>query len=269
MPTVSQLSALLGQNSTHHCEIKRLASFEKWQGDHPVFPIKLAKEGFVYHGQGDEVECHFCHFTKRDWRHGENPKEAHRSACPSCPLYSSSSSSSSNNNPLQGPSNVPIPEVTVRNAGLQLAESAPPRPHDADQRPTSDEDDSIDLHQQHVQQEMGVNFRPGLPREGVADSQYPDYGSLGKRLTSYNWDGFPVARVCPLRLSGLGFFSAGVGDLVICYHCGLMLQDWQAPDDPATAHARHRPACRHLQGVTGSRFVIMTQRELAVVGHAH
>ena len=61
---------------------------------------------------------------------------------------------------------------------------------------------------------------------------------------------------------------SGYADLVICFHCGLMLHDWLPGDDPAIAHARLQPSCQHLILAFGDDFISFVQNEVTSLGHA-
>lgn len=70
-----------------HCEPKRLASFAQWNPECPVSPIKLANEGFIFKGVGDEVSCTFCQLTTSASTIGTNiVREFHARHSPNCPI---------------------------------------------------------------------------------------------------------------------------------------------------------------------------------------
>lgn len=73
-------------NPAEHCESRRLATFSGWPHNHPCFAIRLAKNGFVYRGHGDLVECWFCGFSKKDWGKDESPEHVHLAESPNCPM---------------------------------------------------------------------------------------------------------------------------------------------------------------------------------------
>ena len=157
----------LSLRNADHCEAKRFASFKQWPEDHHLFPLKLAKEGFLHTGEADELRCSFCRFTRRGWKPGEKPEELHRISCPSCPIFDDNAD---RHHPLSAPPNVPIPVTSFRNRGLALADPArtylqsvgftgPQQPSDDDE-----DNDVIDLHDQRILQSTRVVMRSARRR---------------------------------------------------------------------------------------------------------
>ena len=64
----------------------RLQTFLNWPYNAPVRPIELARCGFVFGGNGDEVMCSFCGIKMSNWRLGENVTDKHRKHNPCCPF---------------------------------------------------------------------------------------------------------------------------------------------------------------------------------------
>lgn len=73
-------------NEQMNYEFCRLLSFNSWPSDSPVFPIKLAKAGFYFTGNRDEVKCCQCGAVKSAWLAGDEPYEIHRQLNPGCLL---------------------------------------------------------------------------------------------------------------------------------------------------------------------------------------
>lgn len=95
---------------------------------------------------------------------------------------------------------------------------------------------------------------------------YPDYAPARKRRNSF-WE-FPVEKRALVEpMCRCGFFYTGYCDAVVCYACGLSLQDWRvAEDDPRLVHARWRPACPRMRMRCDLDLALFAQRELQVVG---
>ncbi|XP_041980003.1 baculoviral IAP repeat-containing protein 2 isoform X2 [Aricia agestis] len=65
-------------------ETNRLNTFINWPGSAPVDPIRIAKAGFFYTGQGTEVECFSCGGKISDWHYGDQAMWRHRRMDPNC-----------------------------------------------------------------------------------------------------------------------------------------------------------------------------------------
>jgi hypothetical protein len=65
-------------------ELIRLWTFQNWPSWSPARPIKLAKVGFYFTGQKDEVACYRCRHKKEKWEAGDSPLEEHRKLDPRC-----------------------------------------------------------------------------------------------------------------------------------------------------------------------------------------
>ncbi|XP_022180994.1 death-associated inhibitor of apoptosis 1-like [Myzus persicae] len=79
----------------------------------------------------------------------------------------------------------------------------------------------------------------------VRNNSYPVYSdstTFLSRLKSYN--SFPSTS-CQNKytLSESGFRYTGVGDIVECFFCGLVLQKWTNDDIPWVEHAKWNPKC--------------------------
>ncbi|XP_061171223.1 baculoviral IAP repeat-containing protein 7-like isoform X1 [Saccostrea echinata] len=69
-------------------ELIRLYTFRNWNAK--VFVIRLAETGFFYLGEGDKVQCYFCHVEKENWAPGDKPSLVHQKLNANCPLLSNS-----------------------------------------------------------------------------------------------------------------------------------------------------------------------------------
>lgn len=65
-------------------EINRLNTFTNWPSSAPVDPIRIAKAGFFYTGQGTEVECFSCGGKISEWDYGDQVMWRHRRMDPNC-----------------------------------------------------------------------------------------------------------------------------------------------------------------------------------------
>lgn len=89
-------------------ETNRLNTFTNWPSSAPVDPVRVAKAGFFYTGNGTEVECFSCGGKISDWNYGDQVMWRHRRMDPNCAFVS---------NPLLS-GNVPLVigrECNIRN----------------------------------------------------------------------------------------------------------------------------------------------------------
>ncbi|KAK2903903.1 hypothetical protein Q8A73_010560 [Channa argus] len=88
-------------------------------------------------------------------------------------------------------------------------------------------------------------------RSGRVNTSVP-MESFEERLDSFASVHHPVN---PERLARAGFYSTGIGDMVLCFSCGGGLKGWQPEEDPWEEHAKHYPGCRFLLITKGPEFV--------------
>uniref|UniRef100_A0A182NKN4 RING-type domain-containing protein n=1 Tax=Anopheles dirus TaxID=7168 RepID=A0A182NKN4_9DIPT len=96
------------------------------------------------------------------------------------------------------------------------------------------------------------NRQAGL--EGHATMQYPEYATEAARLASF--ESWPKAmRQTPEQMADAGFFYTEKSDIVTCFSCGGIMNDWLEGDDPWVLHAVAFSGCHFLSFVKGAEFV--------------
>lgn len=91
--------------------------------------------------------------------------------------------------------------------------------------------------------------------------KHPRYQLTGNRLLSF--EDWPISiPVKPEDLSDAGFYYSGVGDKCICYHCAIVLKNWEVDDDAWEEHIRWRPNCKHIELMKGIEFINLVQTKL-------
>ena len=50
----------------------------------------------------------------------------------------------------------------------------------------------------------------------------------------------------PVQMIASGFYYTGYGDRVTCFHCGIILRNWEQADDVDLEHKKHSPDCKFL-----------------------
>ncbi|KAJ8315167.1 hypothetical protein KUTeg_007317 [Tegillarca granosa] len=63
---------------------ERIETFRFWPSDAAVSKIDLVEAGFIYKGDGYEVECDTCHLVKSDWSLDDEPLIIHKKLKPDC-----------------------------------------------------------------------------------------------------------------------------------------------------------------------------------------
>lgn len=64
----------------------RLHTFPDFPKRNIIAPEKLARDGFIYTGQGDRVGCVYCLRNVQGWQCGQDPRLEHESMNPNCPF---------------------------------------------------------------------------------------------------------------------------------------------------------------------------------------
>ena len=86
------------------------------------------------------------------------------------------------------------------------------------------------------------------------DTKYSDYLSIRKRIDSFEvaaWRQQSILQqtsplLTPESFARAGFFYSGTADNVMCFWCGLGLNQWESTDDPMVEHVRFTPRCTWL-----------------------
>ncbi|XP_013192066.1 baculoviral IAP repeat-containing protein 7 [Amyelois transitella] len=189
-------------------EANRLNTFSTWPASAPVDPIRIAKAGFYYTGEGTEVQCFCCGGKISEWNYGDQVMWRHRHMEPNCEFVV---------NPRQS-GNVPL-----------VLGSECPSTIDSSTSWTSEEQiDPIESSQDY-----------GLTEEDEV------YKSDPLRLLSFiNWNDTSVSREA---LVSAGFYHAGQGRLR-CAWCGGELAPFRrfgSLGTPLEVHRMYFPRCQH------------------------
>ena len=80
--------------------------------------------------------------------------------------------------------------------------------------------------------------------------QFPDYSEQAVRLQSFkHWGGVLPAQ----ELAEGGFYMIARRDVVKCFSCDVVLQDWERSDNVIDEHHRHSPNCSFLKPILLNR----------------
>jgi hypothetical protein len=98
------------------------------------------------------------------------------------------------------------------------------------------------------------------------EPKYRNFLNLQSRIDSFNvnsWHQLPISRTeSPFlkteSFAKAGFYYTGKTDLVMCFLCGLALNNWDVADCPETKHIQMFPRCTWLLRVLGRHQVKYT-----------
>ncbi|KAL8562474.1 hypothetical protein ACOMHN_008618 [Nucella lapillus] len=247
-------------------ERNRLATFSDWRHQSIVRKEDLAKNGFIYTGTGDKVRCVFCNGILRQWDQDDVVEQEHRRNFPNCTLLAGQNVG---NLPLALGTTIPnqVRNGYMRHATVTDSRSlrAQDRGHDIDpieegymasctlpcfRSNSVHESDAV----------AGRNNTTGdddasSPRRGYSKSpRNPSMAVEPERLATFvSWPAQMKQK--PAVLAQAGLYYIGDGDKVKCFHCDVLLYNWEPEDDPYEEHARWFPDCQYLRLVKGENFV--------------
>ncbi|XP_065908280.1 E3 ubiquitin-protein ligase XIAP-like isoform X2 [Dysidea avara] len=85
---------------------------------------------------------------------------------------------------------------------------------------------------------------PTTQNEDIALLQFPDYSDQATRLQSFKYWGGVLPKE---ELAEAGFYMIARRDVVKCFSCHVVLQDWEKSDNVINEHQRHNPNCTFLK----------------------
>ncbi|XP_065339942.1 baculoviral IAP repeat-containing protein 7-B-like [Cloeon dipterum] len=240
----------MGQNVesklNHKFEAHRLYSLLQkldWQF---VEPFGLARSGFYYTGYGDNVRCTFCNLEVCKWGAGDTPDGEHKRWNSKCPFMLK---------------NHIVPNIEIGSEQLNVSHDCLSAGH----RPCHISNPFASNETQF--KEYGPNFKfvitlnhflitpNDLNIKNWSSPFHPRYATLSSRNDSFK-DSWPKSCTqTPLELARAGFYSTGIEDQVICFHCNVALKDWAENDDPFILHCKWNQNCQYLLMCKGSDFV--------------
>ena len=85
-------------------------------------------------------------------------------------------------------------------------------------------------------------------------SAYPRFNTLERRLWTFqNW---PIGlNQTKSDMAESGFWYTNQKDIVTCFHCGVVLSDFEKTDIPMIEHAKHSKDCYFLQTKLPQEFI--------------
>ncbi|KAG9272542.1 E3 ubiquitin-protein ligase XIAP [Astyanax mexicanus] len=189
----------------------RLSSFQAFPHTQSLSAERLARAGFYFTGQSDQVRCFSCQKTVENWHQGDTPVERHREVSPSCKFLSC---------------------AHRRNLiDDHYSESS-----------SSNYDEDAEA--------MEFRLRTGEIVDESPYPKVPHMKSEEARLMTFsNWPS--SSPVQPSDLVQAGLFHVAdttLNDLVQCFCCGGMLSGWEDGDDPWSEHSKFYRNCFFILG---------------------
>lgn len=205
-------------------ETERKKTFIDWPLDF-IQPDDLVKFGFFYLRTSDHVACIFCRGIVGAWEEGDEPLSEHMKHFPNCPF-------------VQGIScgNIKASESNSSHESEKLMQIRE-KNHSGKDYCTR----RIEKCGNSKVQGQVINFDAlGLPQ--YSGPSHQEFLTYVNRINSFtNWP--ERVKQTPEELAGAGFFSNGLSDHVICFHCGNGIRNWQNDAVPGVEHALHYPEC--------------------------
>ena len=241
-------------------ELLRLATFSSWPETAKASPVRLAKAGLYFNGQGDTTVCFRCSSSLDNWQEGDDPAERHRHRSSNCPL-------------VLGNDNENVP--------LRLYQcSAVPDNHEKRRDQERDIPDDTFAEDEPRRQSIGIssvyNFAVSRAQERELfeatsalriDRTSPDFDQLrleSVRLSTFH-DWPPRAHAQPAELAREGFFFTGLYDRVQCAFCHGFIRNWVPGDNITDEHKKHFPECPFVRGDDAGNVLSERQNHLTEV----
>ncbi|XP_048485566.1 death-associated inhibitor of apoptosis 2 [Plutella xylostella] len=187
-------------------EANRLNTFSNWPSSAVVDPIRIAKAGFFYTGQGVEVQCFSCGGKISEWNYGDQAMGRHRRLDPDCPFV--------------------VDPQASGNVALVLDQRCP-EPTSSRERPSNP------LSPMDIVHDYGVTEEDEM------------YKCDALRLLSFvNWDDSSVSREALVR-AGFYHAGGGRLRCAWCGGELASMRRLGALGDPLDVHLRYFPGCSH------------------------
>lgn len=190
----------------------RLSSFQAFPHSAQVPAERLARAGFYFTGESDQVRCFSCLHTIENWHQGDSPVERHKSVSPACMFLK-----------------------CVHHSGLAA-------------EPSSQSPGSIYSEEAEA---MAFRLRTGEVVDESQYPKIPHMKSEDARLRTFsNWPSWSPVQPHDLAQAGLFYVpeSDRQIDRVQCFCCAGMLVSWEQGDDPWQEHARVYSNCFFILG---------------------
>ncbi|XP_067126109.1 baculoviral IAP repeat-containing protein 7-like isoform X2 [Centruroides vittatus] len=212
-------------------ERTRLMTFSSWPHEDVIASHKLAKAGFYYNGNGDEVQCFSCGGKIKGWQPGDVAVRKHRELYPKCNFIAEIFNKAFKKPNLGSNGITTVPENNLTPSDLSSSNSRTLQNgqthHNSDQNASTSAINQISQN-----------------RNLEDTSRIPDFEKLkSERERLKTFETWPLTSPKPCDLAREGFFYLLQQDKVQCVFCRGVVSHWERNDDPLREHARHFPFC--------------------------
>ncbi|CAB3387127.1 Hypothetical predicted protein [Cloeon dipterum] len=216
-------------------EAHRLYSLLKKIDWEHVEPFGLAKSGFYYTGEGDNVRCTFCNVEIRGWEKGDTPDGEHRRWNPNCPFLCNDRG---------------IINIEIGYENMDVSHDSLPAKINIGVNPFVTQEKLFEKYGQNIKFVRKSNRFILTPHDlnifEWSKPLNPNFATLKSRINSFK-DFWPKSQQkTPLEMAQAGFYYTGKADKTICFHCNFGLHDWVPEDDPCIQHCRWNSNCQYL-----------------------
>ncbi|WKA13511.1 MAG: inhibitor of apoptosis iap [Cotesia congregata filamentous virus 2] len=246
--------------------INRYNTFIKWQWlERAFYPDtdELSQCGFYYTGVDDKIQCFQCGLiTSANWDKKVGAIEKHLILSQECPFANAFSQSETGNFfefqcgniPIKSESSQPLVfeyeaydftdylglsnniHATKVNIYADCKLLLPTKSNTSD----NNRKNSLFYYTEGLKKIM-KHYEPRFKKYSIENDRLKTF----KRWTNGNQS--------PEELSKAGFFSIGIDDYIVCYHCGGGLYKWLKYDDVWIEHAKNFN-CYHVASIKGDDF---------------
>ncbi|XP_065339807.1 baculoviral IAP repeat-containing protein 7-B-like [Cloeon dipterum] len=243
VPMGRRVSEMLNYKYESH-RLYSLLKMNDWQH---VDPFSLAKSGFYYTGDQDNVRCAFCNLEVRGWEEEDTADGEHRRWNPNCPFLCNSQS---------------VPNIAIGDERTQVQRDGIARINTGS-NPFA-ELNVLEKYGPRLYFLASILARFHLTAQDLNIHDWsaplnPHFVTLKSRINSFKEFWPKSHRQTPLELAKAGFFYTGIGDRVVCFHCNLGLKDWDPNDDPSVQHSKWNSCCNYLIMCLKSRMLHFNQ----------
>ena len=253
--------SIIKQMAGDHIDIKeqmafegnRLLSFKTWPSNANANPTLLAKAGFYYSGNSDEVICFVCEGKIRNWQKDANPNLEHIKQYSDCPFTCGSIGGINLKPPDPTDPNIDDPTISCVKKYLSLKKQL----DEVDQKIRETNRMILRRHLSYKSSDRRmipwVTASTKYPGEVMIRSARIHHIGVSRSITDFrdedarikSFEGFWAATspVTPSSLAEAGLFYCGPDDMVMCPWCYGMLKSWEKGDDPLKEHKHHFKDC--------------------------
>jgi len=227
-------------------ESYRARTFRKWiKWNYPSW-LLLAKSGFFYYNEIDNVQCAFCFGIIGHWDASQDPDTQHKLRFPGCPFISLGGGTAMGNIPLTSEPVDVYSSIVFAECQLELLDPIEFKLDDAFNYPAG----VLQDFPYYLEMSSVILKRPFRFEElkiiefSISCNEYRD---TSVRLDTFEkWSRQFVQK--PDELADCGFFYTGKYDRVTCFACDGSFQDWRAEDtNPWIRHILKKPWCSFVR----------------------